>query len=192
MSPPEVAARLRVERDEDGWRVFASSPGPSAAPLVRWLEEQGSTEIGVDAAHVVTAYFPSAPARLAFLADDAVAEASVVPEGRLSLLAHGRREAVHALLARLEKEGADVGVKHLAPPAPPVPLLTPGQEEAVRAAADAGYYLIPRALTLHQLAESLGVSPASLSERLRRAEARLVMRYVREHGQSGHERRERP
>lgn len=187
VSPPEVPARLRIEHDEKGWHLFASSSEPSAAPLVRWLEQQGPTEIGVDAEHVVSAYFRSPPARLALLADEVVAEASVVPEGRLSLVAHGRREAVHALLSRLEKDGVGVEVKHLAPPAHPTPLLTPGQEEAVRAAAKAGYYLIPRALTLHELAESLGVSPASLSERLRRAEARLIMRYVREHGQRGGE-----
>lgn len=183
VSPPEVPARLRLERDDDGWRLYASSPEPSVAPLIRWLERHAPSEIGVDAARLVTASFPTPPRSLAILAEPGVTEATIDPEGRLCLFVHGPREDVHALLSRLQKEGVPLQVKHLARPLAHPPLLTPGQEEAVRAAADAGYYLIPRALTLHDLASSLGVSPASLSERLRRAEARLVMRYVREHGQ---------
>lgn len=185
MSPPEVPARLRLEKDERGWRLYASSPEPSVAPLVRWLEAHRPAEMGVDETRVVTAWFPVPPRPLALLAEPEVTEATVDPEGRLCLFAHGQREVVQALLSRLQREGFEIRVKHLAPPPPSAPLLTPGQEEAVRAAADAGYYLIPRALTLHELAASLGVSPASLSERLRRAEARLVTRYVQEHGHDG-------
>lgn len=57
-------------------------------------------------------------------------------------------------------------------------ILTPTQLEALDAALEAGYYDIPRDITLRDLAESLGVSASSLSERIRRAEARLVRTHL--------------
>lgn len=57
-------------------------------------------------------------------------------------------------------------------------ILTSTQLEALGAALEAGYYDIPRDVTLRDLAESLGVSASSLSERIRRAEARLVRTHL--------------
>ncbi|MFC7047252.1 helix-turn-helix domain-containing protein [Halobacteriaceae archaeon GCM10025711] len=52
--------------------------------------------------------------------------------------------------------------------------LTPEQRETLLAAYEAGYYEIPRDITAVELADELGVSDQSLSERLRRAHANLV------------------
>lgn len=57
-------------------------------------------------------------------------------------------------------------------------ILTSTQLEALDAALEAGYYDIPRDVTLRELAERLGVSASSLSERIRRAEARLVQTHL--------------
>ena len=57
-------------------------------------------------------------------------------------------------------------------------LLTPLQEDALRSAVDTGYYRIPRPLNLHQLAAKSDVTAASFSERLRRAEGRVITQYV--------------
>ncbi|MFB6110853.1 MAG: helix-turn-helix domain-containing protein [Halodesulfurarchaeum sp.] len=46
--------------------------------------------------------------------------------------------------------------------------LTPKQRDALETAAEAGFFDIPRRVTLDELAAELGVSPSALSERLRR------------------------
>ena len=61
-------------------------------------------------------------------------------------------------------------------------LLTDPQDQALRAAVHNGYYRIPRPLNLQQLAKHLHISSASLSERLRRAEGRVLTRYVHQGG----------
>lgn len=57
--------------------------------------------------------------------------------------------------------------------------LSPEQDSAVRAAVDRGYYETPRAIETYELADELGVPGSTLSYRLRRAEATLATRYVR-------------
>ena len=54
----------------------------------------------------------------------------------------------------------------------------------LRIAVSAGYYRIPRLLNLKQLAARLNVTSASISERLRRAEGRVVVQYVTRGGRS--------
>ncbi|UIP00590.1 helix-turn-helix domain-containing protein [Halobaculum sp. CBA1158] len=51
--------------------------------------------------------------------------------------------------------------------------LTPPQAEALRAAADAGYFAVPREASSEAVAAELGVSKSAFLERLRRAEATL-------------------
>jgi DNA-directed RNA polymerase specialized sigma24 family protein len=52
--------------------------------------------------------------------------------------------------------------------------LTDRQREAVRAAYRMGYFEIPRKVSLDDVADELDISAPSLSERLRRAQSRLV------------------
>lgn len=52
------------------------------------------------------------------------------------------------------------------------------QEVALRTATEAGYYETPRRVTLDEIADDLDVPRSTLSYRLRRAEIRLVERYV--------------
>lgn len=53
--------------------------------------------------------------------------------------------------------------------------LTDGQYETLRLALRRGYFGVPREVTLGELAEELGISHQALSERLRRAQASLVV-----------------
>lgn len=62
---------------------------------------------------------------------------------------------------------------------PAAPELTPRQLRALLAAYEAGYYDIPRPVTLKQLAAQLGITTASMSELLRRAEREVVVAYAR-------------
>lgn len=56
--------------------------------------------------------------------------------------------------------------------------LTDAQREALAAAYDLGYFEIPRQTSLGDVADELGVSGPALSERLRRANARVVEQYL--------------
>jgi len=52
--------------------------------------------------------------------------------------------------------------------------LTSRQQELILYCVDRGYYLIPRRATLRELGMELGISAASLSLSLRRAEAKII------------------
>lgn len=59
-------------------------------------------------------------------------------------------------------------------PEPPGNGLTDGQSEALRTAYELGYFDIPRGASLEDVAAELGISASAVSERLRRAETRLI------------------
>lgn len=52
--------------------------------------------------------------------------------------------------------------------------LTPAQEDAIRAAHDAGYFTVPRGATAADVAATLDVSKSAFLERLRRGQDRLL------------------
>ncbi|WP_284010443.1 helix-turn-helix domain-containing protein [Haloarcula pelagica] len=52
--------------------------------------------------------------------------------------------------------------------------LTDRQHEALRIAYERGYFDIPRQASLEDVAEELGITPSSVSERLRRAQTQLI------------------
>lgn len=57
---------------------------------------------------------------------------------------------------------------------PPGDGLTDRQHEALRIAYERGYFDIPRRASLEEVAEELDIAPSSVSERLRRAQTRLI------------------
>lgn len=59
-------------------------------------------------------------------------------------------------------------------------LLTDRQREVVTAAIDEGYYAVPREATLTEVAERLGVSKATCSDVLHRAESSIVTWFAEE------------
>ncbi|WP_137283400.1 helix-turn-helix domain-containing protein [Halorussus salinisoli] len=65
-------------------------------------------------------------------------------------------------------------------------LLTDRQLEVLRAAADHGYYERPRTATLTEVAESLGVSKATASDVLQRAEGKIIDWFLGEYAVEGH------
>jgi predicted DNA binding protein len=75
-----------------------------------------------------------------------------------------------------EYEGVEFSLKRLYMPSDDegVFQLTEAQREALVAAHEAGYFEVPRDVTLDDLSSKLGVSKQSVSERLRRAQSRLV------------------
>lgn len=58
--------------------------------------------------------------------------------------------------------------------------LTDGQREALLTAHEMGYFEVPRGATLDDVAGALGITAPSLSERMRRAQGRLIDHYAEE------------
>ncbi|MFC4359375.1 helix-turn-helix domain-containing protein [Halobium salinum] len=56
--------------------------------------------------------------------------------------------------------------------------LTDHQREVVAAAVDLGYYAVPREATLEELGAALSLSPSTVSDHLRKAEAAVMERLV--------------
>jgi predicted DNA binding protein len=73
-------------------------------------------------------------------------------------------------------QGIDIVLRAVYNPHPPVAGrgLTAAQREAIRAAADRGYFKVPREVSLKEIAEQLGVSEQAVSQRLRRGLGNLV------------------
>ncbi|RKD98281.1 helix-turn-helix domain-containing protein [Halopiger aswanensis] len=62
--------------------------------------------------------------------------------------------------------------------------LTPQQREALEAALEYGYFEIPRAISMAELADELGISHQALSERFRRAYETLVDEELQSNGEA--------
>lgn len=75
-----------------------------------------------------------------------------------------------------EKEGIDWVVRHVYQDGGYNPLdeLTPIQRETVEKALELGYFEIPRGISMEELAAELDITPNAVSERLRRAERKLL------------------
>jgi predicted DNA binding protein len=58
--------------------------------------------------------------------------------------------------------------------------MTDAQQEALVTAHEMGYFDTPRTATMADVADELGIAPASLSERLRRAQRHLVAAFRRD------------
>lgn len=56
--------------------------------------------------------------------------------------------------------------------------LTPPEEETLRTAHEMGYYAVPRAIGVREVAARSGLSPSAVGYRLRRAESKLVAAYL--------------
>ena len=79
------------------------------------------------------------------------------------------RDQASFRLRRLTRDGE---------PEPPGDGLTDRQREALRAAHEMGHFEVPRGASLEEVAAELDISASALSERLRRAQTRLVRETV--------------
>lgn len=187
--PPPVALRLRLLEAASHWSLYLqqAAPGP-VGPIVDWLTPAAPLRIEFGSRRVLRADFDPIPPRwhAAFRALD-VDSVLLAADGSATASVSGARSALAAFAARL-----DVKTMEMRQVADDIPLhgfLTRAQDEALRAAVEAGYYEIPRPVNLHQLSKRLDISCSSLSERLRRAEGRIIGQYVNEGGRSPWDRR---
>jgi len=98
---------------------------------------------------------------------------------RWTLLLDGYR-SFRKLLSLLDKQRINYKIDEIVKVKEKKFLLTPKQEEILRICLDLGFYDIPRKIELKDLAKILGISARALSERIRRAHKRLVLKAIRE------------
>ncbi|MCI4366278.1 MAG: helix-turn-helix domain-containing protein [Thermoplasmata archaeon] len=94
---------------------------------------------------------------------------------------HGTEMAVRRVLRRLDKEAVPYRVVRTSPSGTGARRdsdLTEGQRDLLARAWTLGFYAVPRRITLTRLARFTGRSPPALGKMLRRAEGRLVARYL--------------
>lgn len=174
---PPVDLRVKLVRTAQGGSLYIQANEECAFALVHeWVERWAPLRIEFGSRQVMRADFDPLPVPWATLfAGVQIDMLTLFADGRASLTITASHMALAAFSRRLS---ADILVEKVVKAPREAPLLTPGQESALRMAVAAGYYRIPRPLTLHQLAARLGISAAALSVRLRRAEGRVIERYI--------------
>ena len=176
-SPPSLL-RLKLLEGPHYWSLFIQPQADARiASVVEWLEPWSPLRIEFGSRHVLRADFDPLPA--AWLDRFRAVELQMLilyPNGAAIASVVGTHAALATFGRALTTKADDIREVRDTPR--DTPLLTRAQDEALRAAVEAGYYRIPRPINLQQLAAKLGISSASLSERLRRAEGRIIMRYA--------------
>lgn len=175
---PPVDVQLRFLRTRARWVLYAFA-APAARPaLLAWLEAHGPERIQHTASPdsgVLRASFGDIPAKWDdLLSTYDVLELRVRATGQAEIVVEGDSAAIRSRLLVGVTAVHDVSLARL-----PTGLLTPLQHNMLRRAYEAGYYDVPKRVTLTDLAKELGASQASLSELLRRGEQRLVACYLR-------------
>lgn len=187
LPPPPAEVRLRALPGEEGWRVFARSASEDRR-CVSWL-----CRIGMGQPEQVSSLGRSSrvlfaqldPLWATLVEDLGLQNARIRPDGWASMVFEGERDLLGELVDGSILPTEDLEVEAVTPVdeiggQEHQDLLTPTQREALAAALTAGYYTVPRGTTLRDLADQLEVSASSLSERIRRAEGRLVRAHLGE------------
>ncbi|MEA3200723.1 MAG: hypothetical protein QOE90_2151 [Thermoplasmata archaeon] len=184
---PPVPLRARLSQAGEHWALSLVPPRQThAGPIVDWLASAGRMRLEIEPSGLLLAHIIRLPAAWARLFQGVEVETmSLDPDGHADLAVRGPRAKVQRFAMRLLAIEDGVAITSLRPAPPERRMLTAAQEEALREAVEAGYYKIPRPLNLHELAQRLGITAASLSERLRRAEARILTKYVEDAGSAG-------
>lgn len=101
-----------------------------------------------------------------------------IRDGTATLELTTSRDRLAAMADQLDAVGLDYHVEWIKESIDPERVLTARQRELVLEAVEAGYYDSPRACSLTDLAEDLGLAASTLSETLHRAEGKIVREFV--------------
>ncbi|QZX99284.1 helix-turn-helix domain-containing protein [Halobaculum rubrum] len=101
-----------------------------------------------------------------------------VARGTAKLTVAGSRDRLSAFATALETMGMDYVVDYVHDAIDAEDLLTDGQRELLASAIRTGYYDTPRETTLTQLADQHGIAKSTASERLHRAEGKVIKRFA--------------
>jgi predicted DNA binding protein len=102
------------------------------------------------------------------------------PDGKLEWVLLGSDTMVKSLMQALEMEGV-VGEVVRISRLEDEKELTARQENLLQIALEKGYFEFPKKITLRQLAKSLDIAPATLTEILRRGQKQVLQEHFRGH-----------
>ncbi len=111
-------------------------------------------------------------------ADCFLASATSKPDGRLEWVLLGSDTMVKALLGQLDAAGVTAEVQKISA-LEDEKELTARQENILQIALEKGYFEFPKKVTLRQLAKTLEISPATLTEILRRGQKRILQEHFK-------------
>lgn len=177
---PPIALHVKLlEGPGLGSLLLRAAPPDRVAHAAEWVESFGPLRIEFGTRNVLRADFDVLPPTWVHVFHGVTLDMMhLTAEGEATVAVTGSRLGVAAFAGRLQRPDHALDVRHVGSAAPAAPFLTASQDEAIRVAVASGYYDIPRLLNLHELGSKLGVTAASLSERLRRAEGRIIRQYV--------------
>jgi predicted DNA binding protein len=89
-------------------------------------------------------------------------------------------EACQAILAELKRTGHKVNVQKIGKFEKQIGILTENQERIFWLALKSGFFDYPRQVGMTELSKKLGISPATLSEIIRRGTRRLLEHYFKQ------------
>ncbi|SHH03336.1 helix-turn-helix domain-containing protein [Halobaculum gomorrense] len=101
-----------------------------------------------------------------------------ITDGTAGLTVAGSRDRLSTFATALETMGMSYTVEYVHDALDAEDLLTDGQRELLAAAIRAGYYDTPRETTLTELAEQQEIAKSTASERLHRAEGKVIKRFA--------------
>ncbi len=176
---------LHASGGDGVWTVFARTSRTEES-CVAWLSRLGMgqpLEVSTLGRSCRASFETLDPLWATLVEELGLKKARIGDDGWATLIFEGDRELLGELVDGSMLPAEDLEIESVRPAGElggpeDNGILTATQLEALDAALEAGYYDIPRDITLRDLAESLGVSASSLSERIRRAEARLVRTHL--------------
>ena len=181
---PDARIRVRTATVGEPATLVTEVTAPALAPVIAAISEaEGVETLDILDRHGDTAVCRLTVADAGPLAAAAAAGAPpeypfTVADGAINWELTATQEALADLADRLDERGLDFSVAEMRPGDDGEPLLTPRQRNVVQTAVDSGYYEVPRGCSLATVAERTDLSKSTCSEILRRAEKRLLRRYL--------------
>lgn len=190
LTPPDIALHLKLIEARDTHRAHVWSREASLDEQAWWAHAQAGWVIRDEyrsSPHVVSFTIDTLPAGLAWLATlSSCQHIELQPDGTAKLHLVGLREDIQDIHEQLRRSTQVDLVRVTEGPSEEEefpergPRLTDAQSEALEAAYKAGFFEVPREVSLEELAERLGRSRSSLSTLLRRAVQALVEHQIEE------------
>ena len=103
-----------------------------------------------------------------------------IQDGIARLEVRGSRDRLSALAEQFDEFGISFEVERIVEDVELSALLTDRQRRAIITAVEMGYYDTPRACSLTEVAEAMGVAKSTCSETLHRAESTIIREFARE------------
>lgn len=182
---PDATFRLLAglqagDRAVEVGEVTGDDPEEAAEALRDHPAVEGYERLAAEGGHVLVRYEVADLALYEFLADEAVPPAFplTVEDGWFEVTIPASRERLARVDERLAEGPLDHEVVSLVETGGGDDPLTDRQREVLRTAAQLGYLDVPRAATLEEVAEAVGVDKSTASGVLRRAQAELAQRYL--------------